>query len=118
MPSELNPSESFSKRLKSARLLRDLTQAELASDSNLPPTSIAHFESGSRKPSFDTLRRLATTLDVSTDFLLGRSEDPSISQSDDPIYRHASRLTGDDRRLATEFLRILASRSAISENEP
>ena len=118
MPPDEKPSELFAERLKAARLLRGLTQAELASRAGLPPTSIAHFESGSRKPSFDTLRRLAAALDVSTDYLLGRSDDPSISQSDDPLYRHASKLTGADRELAAEFLEILASRSNAGRSEP
>ena len=111
MISDAKPSVLFAIRLKAARVLRELTQAELALRAELPPTSIAHFEASTRKPSFDTLRRLATALDVSTDYLLGRSGDPSISQSDDPIYRHASKLTGADRKLAADFLEILASRS-------
>ena len=118
MPPDPSPSELFSERLKSARLMRGWTQAELASRAGLPPTSIAHFESGSRKPSFDTLRRLAAALDVSTDFLLSRSDDPSISQSDDPLYRHASQLTGADRELAAEFLALLAARGDPGKGDP
>ncbi len=30
----------------------------------MPPSSIAHFETGTRKPSFDTLRRIANALTV------------------------------------------------------
>lgn len=114
----MSPSKLFAERLKAARALRGWTQAELAARAGLPPTSIAHFESGSRKPSFDTLRRLAAALDVSTDYLLGRADDPSISQSDDPLYRHASKLSGADRELAAEFLEMLASRSSAAKGEP
>ena len=112
------PSKLFAERLKAARALRGWTQAELAERAGLPPTSIAHFESGSRKPSFDTLRRLAAALDVSTDYLLGRTDDPAISQSDDPLYRHASKLTGADRELAAEFLEMLATRSDAGKADP
>ncbi len=111
MSSDAKPSDLFADRLKAARLLRGWTQADLAARAGLPPTSIAHFEAGSRKPSFDNLRRLATALEVTTDYLLGRSDDPSVSQSDDPPYRHASQLTGADRKLAADFLEILAARS-------
>lgn len=117
MSADPSPSELFAERLKAARLVRDWTQAELAARAELPPTSIAHFESGSRKPSFDTLRRLAAALDVTTDYLLARSDDPAISQSDDPLYRHASKLTGADRQLAAEFLEILAARSSARKTE-
>ena len=105
------PSDAFPDRLRFARTMRGWTQSELATRAGLPPSSIAHFEAGSRKPSFDTLRRLATALEVTTDYLLGRVEDPALSHSADPIYRHASKLTGADRELAEEFLQMLAARS-------
>ncbi len=107
------PSDTFPERLKFARTMRGWTQSELATEAGLPPSSIAHFEAGSRKPSFDTLRRLATGLEVTTDYLLGRVDDPALSHSADPIYRHASRLTRADRELAAEFLQMLATRSDL-----
>ena len=118
MSPDAKPSDLFAERIKVVRLLREWTQAELAARAGLPPTSIAHFEAGSRKPSFDNLRRLATALEVTTDYLLGRSDDPSISQSDDPLYRHASQLTGADRELAADFLELLAARSTDTKSDP
>lgn len=40
--------------------------------------TVAAWESGMRSPSFATLCRLADVLDVSTDYLLGRTEIPNI----------------------------------------
>ena len=79
----------------------------------MPPTSIAHFEAGARKPSFETLRRLATALDVTTDYLLGRVDEPSFAEAGDPLFRDVGKLTGRDRELAKDFLEMLAKR-----NEP
>lgn len=112
-----SPSEIFRERLRSARALRDLTQSDLAARAGLPASSVAHFEAGSRKPSFDTLRRLSIALDVTTDYLLGRADEPSLSQSADPIYRYGSQLTGADRELAEEFLEILAQRNAAKRGD-
>ncbi len=83
----------------------------------MPPSSIAHFESGSRKPSFDTLRRLANALEVTTDFLLGRVDDPTLAESGDPLFRDVGKLTGHDRELAKDFLKMLASRSSKGEKK-
>lgn len=105
------PSELFQERLRAARDLRKWNQGELAEKAGMPPSSIAHFESGSRKPSFDTLRRLANTLEVTTDYLLGRVEDPTLSQAADPLFRDVGKLTGNDRQLAKDFLKMLAERS-------
>lgn len=105
------PDEVFPKRLRRARELRKFSQAELGSRAKLPPSSIAHFETGSRKPSFDTLRRLANALEVTTDFLLGRVDDPGLAEAGDPLYRDVGKLTGNDRELAKEFLEMLARRN-------
>lgn len=76
----------------------------------MPPTSIAHFEGGSRKPSFETLRRLATALEVTTDYLLGRVDQPDLAEAGDPFFRDVAKLTGHDRELAKDFLKMLAVR--------
>jgi transcriptional regulator with XRE-family HTH domain len=111
MSEECTPSELFKKRLKAARDLRKWSQGDLAGRARMPPSSIAHFESGSRKPSFDTLRRLANALEVTTDYLLGRVEDPGLAEGGDPLYRDIGKLTGGDRELAKDFLKMLAERN-------
>lgn len=104
------PSQMFKDRLRAARELRGMSQGELAAKSGLPPTSIAHFESGSRKPSFDNLRKLAIALTVTTDYLIGQADSPEVSTSADPLYRHVSNLSEHDRGLAEAILKILAER--------
>ena len=113
----IKPSEQFSKRLKTARTMRKWNQNELAEKTGLPTSSIAHFEASSRKPSFDNLRRLAIALNVTTDYLLGRVTNPEVSKSGDPLFRDVSKLTGKDRELAKEFVKILAKRNKPSSNK-
>jgi transcriptional regulator with XRE-family HTH domain len=109
---ERQPSEIFMERLRTAReTLRKWSQSELANRAGLPPSSIAHFETGARKPSFDTLKRLATALEVTTDYLLGRADDPGLAEAGDPLYRDVGKLTGHDREIARDFLKMLAERS-------
>jgi transcriptional regulator with XRE-family HTH domain len=92
----------FSERLRSAREMRKLTQNELGTKANLPSTSIAHFEAGSRKPSFDNLRKLAEALEVTTDYLLGRTGDT--------LFRDIGKLSDYDRTIAMKFLKVLAEK--------
>ncbi|MDK1389520.1 helix-turn-helix transcriptional regulator [Sinorhizobium sp. 8-89] len=106
------PSEIFKERLRTARDLRGWSQGELAEKAGMPPTSIAHFEAGARKPSFDTLRRLANALEVTTDFLLGRVDDPGLAEAGDPLFRDIGKLSGHDREIAKDFLKMLAERNA------
>lgn len=104
------PSDIFKDRLRAAREMRGLSQADLAAKTGLPPSSIAHFEGGKRKPSFDNLRKLSEALEVTTDYLLGRADDPAAATEADPLFRHAAKLTDKDRVLAADFLEMLAKR--------
>jgi transcriptional regulator with XRE-family HTH domain len=66
----------FGKRLRQARDLRQLSQGELAERSTVPVAMISHFETGVRgSASADNLVKLANALEVSIDYLLGRTED-------------------------------------------
>lgn len=62
----------FGQRLRMMRMKRNLTQPQLAELIDVALRTYQGYEGGSRSPSFDTLVKIADTLDVSTDFLLGR----------------------------------------------
>ena len=102
--------DMFKTRLREARSLRGMNQAQLAEKAQLPASSISHFEAGSRKPSFDNLRRLATVLNVTTDYLLGRTNDPALAMEADPLYRHAKKLSDEDRKLVANFMEMLSNK--------
>lgn len=82
----------FAERLRKARQLRDLEQAQLALIANIPAPSINHFERGRRKPNLNNLVRLADALIVSTDYLLGRT-DLALAHLTAPEKARAPRLT-------------------------
>jgi transcriptional regulator with XRE-family HTH domain len=111
------PSDEFQQRLRAARDMRGWSQADLAQRAELPPSSIAHFETGSRKPSFDNLRRLAIALEVTTDYLMGRVDEPTLAEAGDPLFRNVAKLSGHDRDLAKNFLEMLAKRNEIESEE-
>ena len=112
------PSDIFKERLRSVREgIRNMSQAELARSSGIPPSSIAHFEGGTRKPSFDNLRKIATALNVTTDYLIGRADSPEMATSADPLYRYGANLTDRNRELAEAFLRMLAERDQKERGE-
>ncbi|PDT80861.1 helix-turn-helix transcriptional regulator [Sinorhizobium sp. BJ1] len=115
MAEDRNPSEVFQERLKSARNLRGYNQEELAKKAGMPASSIAHFETGTRKPSFDSLRRLANALEITTDYLLGRVDNPELAREGDPLFRHIGNLSGNDREIANDFLEMLARRAAAKK---
>ena len=62
---------SISARIKKRREQLRMTQAQLARVVGVTQTAISQFESGTRKPSFDTLPRLTDALGITSDYLLG-----------------------------------------------
>ena len=100
--------DDFPERLRTAREMRKLTQIELGAKATLPSTSIAHFEAGSRKPSFANLRKLAEALEVTTDYLLGRVAEPAMAEAGDVLFRDIGKLSDHNRQIAKNFLKMLA----------
>ena len=103
--------DQFSQRLRTVRDLRKLSQGDLAERSGLQPSAISHFETGGRSPSFDNLRRLADALNVTTDYLLGRSDDPAASGPvAGNLFRHAGNLSADDFKALEAMAEALANK--------
>jgi transcriptional regulator with XRE-family HTH domain len=109
---ETETAEVFKSRLRAARDMRKLSQAELAEKAGLPSSSISHFEAGKRKPSFDNLKRLATALDVTTDFLLGRVIEMNTVGAAEKIHRHLANLSSSDLNFADKMIELLAQKNA------
>lgn len=108
-------SNNFKIRLKEVRKTRKLTQQELAEKTGIPVTSIAHFESGSRKPSLENFYKLIVELNVSADYILGRSEKMSASGVD-PIMNTLQKLPEIERRMIEKFIASLENDQIKSED--
>ncbi|CCL53316.1 TPA: helix-turn-helix transcriptional regulator [Clostridioides difficile] len=66
-------SNIFSKRLREEREELGLMQKEMANKLSLPANTYNGYETGKRSPALDVVRHIADTLDISTDYLLGRT---------------------------------------------
>lgn len=107
----MSEKSQFAQRLRSAREeVRKMTQSELALRAGLPQTAISHFESDARKPSFDSLRRLANALDVTTDWLLARTDDPGAFGAVSQMNRHLQNMSDADRQTVELLVQALANK--------
>ena len=68
-------------RIREARKAKSLVMKELAQKIGVTESTISMYENGKREPDFETLIRIADALDVSTDYLLGRSAPPLSSDT-------------------------------------
>lgn len=67
----------LSNRLKSTRERRGLTQEQVSEKINVEIGTLSGYERAYRKPSPDMLLKLADLYGVSTDYLLGRVDNPT-----------------------------------------
>ena len=103
--------KEFSARLRYAREeLRKISQGKLAEMTGLQPAAVSHFETGARKPSFNNLKRLADALEVTTDFLLGRVDNPEEIKEADQLYRDIKNLSTDDKTFAEKMIAEMIKR--------
>jgi transcriptional regulator with XRE-family HTH domain len=69
-------------RLKTRMKERKTTQEDLAAILNISQSSVGHYVSGRRNPRKDVLEKIADELEVSMDWLLGKTELPPIDKRD------------------------------------
>lgn len=97
----------FKDRLKEIRLNKKLTQKEIANHFNTSPQSYAQWEKGLRKPSAENLQKLADFFNVSTDYLLGKTDipDPDLDTAiDNSVAYDGTPITDHDREIIKNYL--------------
>ena len=66
-------------RINAALSKRNKRQKDLAEELKISANTVSYFCTGSRTPNMEQLIHIANYLEVSTDFLLCRTDDPEIS---------------------------------------
>ena len=103
--------EVFSQRLRNAREDKKLSQTELAEKAGFQPSAISHFETGKRSPSFANLKKLADGLEITVDYLLGRSEEPKNQGLEvATLFRDFEKLSQEDRDTIAQMTKFLAKK--------
>lgn len=67
-------------RLKELRKRKGISQQRLATDLNTTQNTISRYETGEREPGIDDLTKIADYFNVSVDYLLGRTDNPSMNR--------------------------------------
>lgn len=65
-------------RLKELRKRKGMTQQRLAIELDMNQNTISRYESGEREADYQTLIRIADYFNVSIDYLLERTNDPTF----------------------------------------
>ena len=65
-------------RIRELRKKKSVTQLRMAMDLGLSQNSISRYETGDLQPDIAELIRIADYFNVSIDYLVGRSDDPTF----------------------------------------
>lgn len=69
--------QKLNERIRQLRTQNNITQKQLADAINVQSPSVQRFEYGTVRPSLDKLIVMADYFNVSLDYLVGRSDDPT-----------------------------------------
>ena len=67
-------------KLKEIRKSKGISQLKLAMDLNMSQNTISRYETGEREPGINELIKIADYFNVSIDYLLGRTNNPTIQK--------------------------------------
>jgi HTH-type transcriptional regulator, competence development regulator len=73
----------FPKRLKALRLQKKLTHQDMADFLGITRQGYSKYENGQSQPDIETINKLAEFFNVTTDYLLGRTDNPNPPDDDD-----------------------------------
>lgn len=102
------------RNLKKIREEKNLTQQALADMLNIQRPTYSRYENGDREPDFDTILKMSEILEVSTDYLLGKTDNPAsldeqLSKEEFALYGEAHDLTDEEKQKVLDFIKFTKS---------
>lgn len=74
--------KTYGHRIAKLREQRKLTQEELSKQLSISRASLSHYEKSRRVPDYETLNKIADFFNVTVDYLIGRTDDPSPPENE------------------------------------
>lgn len=102
----------FAQRLRSIRMQRNFSQAELAEKAGLHFTSVSRYETSGVHPNADALKRLSQALGVTGDYLIeGATQQAARVNLEDrdllAIFQQVDELPQDDKQFFKRVMETL-----------
>jgi transcriptional regulator with XRE-family HTH domain len=98
----------FGETLRTLRERHDMTQEALGKILNVTQSTIAYYESGKKQPTLETLLIIADYFEVSTDYLLNRTNSISaaskIPKSDIELLNKINNLSDKNRKEIESYI--------------
>lgn len=104
------------KKIKELREIKQITQEELAKYLGVAPQTVYKYEKEINEPDLKTTSKIAEYFNVTTDYLLGRTDNPDMLN--EPIQIAASMKDGldisdmddDEKKFINDFIKMVRSK--------
>jgi transcriptional regulator with XRE-family HTH domain len=100
----------FSERLTALMKSKGFTQKDFAEKANITASAMSYYVKGTRTPSGEVLARIAKSLDTTTDYLLGNTENADIPEENKKLkylQRNLGKLDDGQLKTAQEMLKLM-----------
>ena len=94
----------FATRLRNERESLGLKQKEMADKLNIPANTYNGYETGKRSPSLEVTKEIADFLEVSVDYLLGRTDERNPKKEINNATTIAAHRLGDIEQLPDDAI--------------
>ena len=105
----------FADRVKYLRQSRELNQVQFAQKMGVTKQSVSNWENDNIMPSVDMLERIADYFKVSTDYLLGLTDEPEppmhISKEEKALVETYRSLSREQRELISQTIRLMGEQN-------
>jgi transcriptional regulator with XRE-family HTH domain len=93
---------NYGERIAELRERNGLTQGKLSSRLGISRASLSHYETNRREPDFETLTALADLFQVSVDYLIGRTNNPRATLTEE-VSHFVDKLELSDEAILDKF---------------
>ncbi len=105
------------RRIRDLRKEQKITMKSLGEAIGVAESTISLYENGKRQPDNDTLQKLADYFNTTTDYLLGRTDEPSVKSLDEQLegidfalYGETKELSETQKQDVLKFIKFLKSK--------
>ncbi len=114
--------EMLKKRIVEARQKKGLNQAQLAAQASVTPAAISQIENGLRYTFIPVFQKIANVLEVSMDYLTGKTDQVEIEdllQQEEPraFFRKFQALDSEDRNTILKHIEFLDATAKEKKEE-
>lgn len=110
---------SIHERLREYLGDRDIRQKELAAALDIPKTTLSGYMTGKRQFPHEMVKKIAETLEITTDYLYGLTEDPkppiALSRAERGLMETYRALSREQRELVLQTIRLMGEQNTRRE---